>query len=677
MVSGGFSPLVVNEMTIAEAARWYLGVGLRPIPWVINAEGKKIVPFRGFRYATYTVSEEDLRRWEPHWQVGLALADHVDGAGVRAWAFDIDSHEQLMAWELEHGAGLPLERRGWRQISGRDGGEHRLYAHPRGTDLAWPADGPLPGYDKLEIVSNGLLAVAPSVHPSGRTYTWADGQELDGPPVLLRSFLSARAHSPRAAGTSAGTTEDPGGDLDLAGALRTGVVTGGDDTFLARLVYRQMLYGQPDEVIAVLWSAVAGKIQDPARPFTERDFQRHLNGAREKIVGYAELPDDKIMELMWRWQRESNNGLSNPDLIEPSGDELVDGELAAMLARARRARRVAEILRHEEYADSFKPPTFTTLTAFLAQPDEAVRYRVDTLWPENGRVLLAAQYKAGKTTLRDNLVRSLVDGEPLLGEFAVQPVDGAVAVLDLELSEGMMRRWLRDQGVQRTDAVIPVPLRGNARALNLLDDQTLTWWAEQLRARGVEVVILDCLRPALDALGLSEDKDAGRYLVKFDELLDRSGAREGVVVHHMGHLAERSRGDSRLRDWPDVEWQLVRVDPEDPRSSRIFTAMGRDVDVPARNLAIDPATRRLTASMAADIRTERELRSISELIDQVVATVMGSPGITMRGLREEIGGRPATVAQARDAAVRQGLITVTEGNRRAQHHWPIDGGEEG
>lgn len=56
---------------------------------------------------------------------------------------------------------------------------------------------------------------------------------------------------------------------------------------------------------------------------------------------------------------------------------------------------------------------------------------------------------------------------------------------------------------------------------------------------------------------------------------------------------------------------------------------------------------------------------------------MGSPGITMRGLREEIGGRPATVAQARDAAVRQGLITVTEGNRRAQHHWPIDGGEEG
>ncbi len=25
-----------------------------------------------------------------------------------------------------------------------------------------------------------------------------------------------------------------------------------------------------------------------------------------------------------------------------------------------------------------------------------------------------------------------------------------------------------------------------------------------------------------------------------------------------GHINKRSRGDSRLRDWPDVEWRLVR-----------------------------------------------------------------------------------------------------------------------
>jgi hypothetical protein len=78
---------------------------------------------------------------------------------------------------------------------------------------------------------------------------------------------------------------------------------------------------------------------------------------------------------------------------------------------------------------------------------------------------------------------------------------------------------------------------------------------------------------------LDEHRDAGRFLVALDALLTEAGIPDALVVHHMGHVNERARGDSRMRDWPDVEWRLVRQD-ENPASARFLSAYGCDVDVP-------------------------------------------------------------------------------------------------
>jgi hypothetical protein len=80
------------------------------------------------------------------------------------------------------------------------------------------------------------------------------------------------------------------------------------------------------------------------------------------------------------------------------------------------------------------------------------------------------------------------------------------------------------------------------------------------------MLILDCLRPILDATGLKEGNEAGVFLVAFDALLKQAGIAEAGIAHHMGHVGERFRGDSRLGDWPDAEWRLVRHDPDDPAS---------------------------------------------------------------------------------------------------------------
>ena len=62
----------------------------------------------------------------------------------------------------------------------------------------------------------------------------------------------------------------------------------------------------------------------------------------------------------------------------------------------------------------------------------------------------------------------------------------------------------------------------------------------------------------------------GAYSRHFDELLSEARIGEGVFVHHMGHYGERARGDSRLRDWPDGEWRLVRQ-AEGPTAPRFIT----------------------------------------------------------------------------------------------------------
>src|SRR5690606_32963660 len=229
-------------------------------------------------------------------------------------------------------------------------------------------------------------------------------------------------------------------------------------------------------------------------------------------------------------------------------ERLVAEEIQRIRVREEAMRR----LRREREAAAPRP-AIVRLDEFLAVPDEPVRYRIHGLLPVGGRVVLAAQFKAGKTTLVGNLVRALADVTPFLGRFDVEPADGRVVVIDDELDESMIRRWLRDQGINRADAAAVVSLRGRLSSFDLLDPDVRAEWAAALRQVGARIVILDCLAPILDSLGLSEDKEAGRFLVAFDELLKEAGITEAILVHHMGHSGERARGASRLRDWPDVE----------------------------------------------------------------------------------------------------------------------------
>jgi hypothetical protein len=353
---------------------------------------------------------------------------------------------------------------------------------------------------------------------------------------------------------------------------------------------------------------------------------------------------------------------------------------AAALRRLRAQEAAKERLRSEAAGQVTIPP-LQRLDDFLARPLDPITHRIAGLWPVGGRVLLAAQWKAGKTTLRDNVIRSLADGDKFLGLHEVIVTTGNITVLDFELDHTTMQRWLADQDIQRKNRVHVVPLKGQVSAFNILDTDLRARWAEQLRAANTDTLIVDCLRPILDALALDENRDAGRFLVALDALAQEAGTRELFLVHHMGHGSERSRGDSRLRDWPDAEWRLVRDkeqdDPtlDDPTSPRYFSAYGRDVDHPQSELTFDRDTRHLgIGALAVNRKQAGERRRNDKAREAVLAVVSNQPGINKTKLRRACRDYGVSHNPDVDAATEElrgdELIRVVEVGRTHLHYLP-------
>ena len=376
-------------------------------------------------------------------------------------------------------------------------------------------------------------------------------------------------------------------------------------------------------------------------------------------------------------------GTDYPDAewIDRDGKPIDDDDIEADLAAAAAAefeKRVAcrtydlhierdarRRLDDQDHPPITAPPV-KSLAELLAEPDTPISYRVGDVAPENARIIVSAQYKAGKTTLVGNLIRSLVDGDPFLGAFTVHTPARRIVLIDNEMSENTLRRWLRDQAITNTAAVADVlALRGKVAAFNLLDDRRRYQWATRLADLGCDYLILDCLRPCLDALGLDEGREAGQFLTAYDALLDEAAITNTAIVQHMGHTGERSRGDSRIQDWPDAIWRLVR-ETDEPGSPRYFTAYGRDVDIGEGRLAFDPITRQLTYSKGSrgDAKTEAAKLAVIEAL-----AAAGEP-LSTRGVESAVTGEHTqkAIRAGAAAAVHDGLVTVTAGPRRAKLH---------
>jgi hypothetical protein len=115
-----------------------------------------------------------------------------------------------------------------------------------------------------------------------------------------------------------------------------------------------------------------------------------------------------------------------------------------------RIEREARAIVDAEALPTVVYPPVTPLAELLDEPDEAICYRIDQVAPKQGNIILSAQFKAGKTTLVNNLVRSLVDSDPFLGRFTVHQNAEHLVLIDDEMGRNTLRRWLREQNILNT-----------------------------------------------------------------------------------------------------------------------------------------------------------------------------------------------------------------------------------
>ena len=323
---------------------------------------------------------------------------------------------------------------------------------------------------------------------------------------------------------------------------------------------------------------------------------------------------------------------NSSDTIEPPTDDIPDISPYDRMVQHRfqelRILEDAKLLLAVHKAGEAHPLNAINLTEFLTQPDETEQYRVTGLWPSQGRVLLAAAAKSGKTTIIvGNLLPSLVDGRAFLGEHSTQPVTRQVIYLNMEVGERIIRNWMRRAGIINTDKISVVNLRGKASALTLATEQGRQRFATFLRNLQAEAVILDPLAPLLATLGLDENSntDVALFFSWWSEVLGLAGVTDDLVVHHTGHAGQRSRGASRLLDEPDAIWTLTKglgTDPADDETlgstqPRFLSAYGRDVDHSEEGLDYNPDTGHLTfnGQNKSQSKTQGKLDRLRDLVN--------------------------------------------------------------
>ncbi len=341
--------------------------------------------------------------------------------------------------------------------------------------------------------------------------------------------------------------------------------------------------------------------------------------------------------------------------------------------------RVRQAALEQFNAEQFRPdeiPAAISLAEMIHNPYRETPARIAGWLPKGGNGVLSSQAKAGKSTARNNLVRSVVDGDPWLGQYPVEPIHPGhtVYVLSLENGRGLDERWLKLQGIRNVDAVKLVDLRGCAGAFNIMDEQTFWYWVAVLDEDRCAMLIVDPARPCLDAAGLDENRDVGRWLARLDELRAHTSVSEIIVCHHMGHQAdtggrskERPRGDSRWRDWPDAEWKLVKADADDLASPCYIKAYGRDVDQSEQLIVFDPENHHYTIGGGSrhDTATDEALDAIIEVL---TASDVGLSGRAIERALDDSDHTQKTIRDALRRGIEAGVIDRTTGPQNSHLH---------
>jgi len=641
-----------NELLASALELADLGMSVIPLWWPIgstcacpkgdqcSSAAKHPLTTNGLKDATLDANV--IKTWWAKWpsaNVGLCTGTEIDVIDVDGAIAEYN--------QLTRDNGIPEHVA--TVVTGRGEGGIHVYCTPGGNKTIPSGKHGLP--DKIEVKGVGGYVVAPpSRHVSGGTYTYMkriDGDiagqipldqwlsKLEKPPapvVPIRALHSTNNVSTanvstanvqayrdaviRAACEAITTTSSGGRWMALATVAVPKIARGIAGGLIERSVGLYALHNaaaqsglESDELAripALVDIMLSQGINEPIYPPAD------TNAAAD--LWLASLPKDEAGAL-------------------PDEYQVIVAEVAELTPYERAVRAKFTDLRINDDAKAMlstlkagQAPALLgdNLSDFLAEVEEDEQYRVTDLWPAQGRVLLAAQAKSGKTTMvAANLLPALVDGGLFLGRYEVTQVTRRVVYFNMEVGTRTMRRWLTDANIGDTGKITVSNLRGKASALSLSSQAGRMQFGTWLAHNDAEVVILDPLAPVLASLGLDENSnaDVATFFAWWSESLMLGGVVDDLVVHHAGHGGERSRGASRLLDEPDAIWTLtkdadVAQESDDiygaSSPTRYLSAYGRDVELPPEALSFMSENRQLllTGLSRAAMKSDSESQSI-------------------------------------------------------------------
>src|SRR5665811_2371792 len=243
-----------------------------------------------------------------------------------------------------------------------------------------------------------------------------------------------------------------------------------------------------------------------------------------------------------------------------------------------------------------------------------------------------------------------------------RPIDGIVGFLNFAVSAAMLAYWADEHGIDR-DRFYQVNLRGRRNPFTHPQDRAIL--AADLRARGVESLIVDPFGRAYPGKSQNDSGEVGAWLVDLD-LFARGevGAKDLVLTAHAGWNGERTRGSSALEDWADVILTMTR--DADDESLRFLRAEGRDVELAEDRLDFDSSTRTLSLAGTGSRKMSHDAKRLDELVLAVVEQVTVTPAINGSELGEalkSVGGsfQEGDERKAARAAVDAGRLRIEMG----------------
>lgn len=480
--------------------------------------------------------------------------------------------------------------------TGREHGRHYYFLAPVGLDLG-NGEGALKGRG-LNVRGKGGYVLGPgSTHSSGTVYE----VENQAPVAPLPGWLIDALRSPSRNGT--GSPYDP-----------PPVEFGG---------------------LAAVPAVVRG-------PRADRPGERH-----NVLVRYAcslrarSIPPDEAELLIGSvWQRcEQPPACLTPLTVEDALGTLHD---------VYRRYPPGPSAEHGQAGETTTPVEFG-LSMLADVPDTPLAWRVAGLLPVEGRALLIAQKKTGKTVLALNLARALLDGSLFLGEFSARPVE-RVAYANGEVSPAMFRSWCTDLGIP-ADRLVVANTRGLPSPLR--DDRTAERFAKHLARFAPAVLILDTFGRYFKGRSQNDSTDVGEFCDRLDRVATLAGVGEVVLVAHAGWAeGGRARGSSVLEDWPDAIWRLTSGQPGKADAPRYLSAEGRDVLLNGRRLSFDADSRALALTDATR-EDEQGGRFVGEVVP--VLRAAGEP-LTLTELAARLKHRNSDALAAVRLAAERGLI---------------------